>query len=489
MTNPYYRKTFSPAFGSLARSATLKQEFAAVEAGFDAFSGALSGSGGSALVTFLPFGTGAASRTAQSKLRELVSIVDFGADLTGVADSATAYTNAVSTGKLVQIPKGSVKRGATTTVYPTDHFVGVLRIGDQITTNSSDPQVIVARLVDNGAAGNGHCFSDSSTISRGGGISYNSFDGRVAVTGSEDFGHYAAFQSGPTFAGSGSIDNVFSFVASITVDGNDILNNYGQFFSPPTITSGSVRQNWVVYADALPEFTSAPPYYNYMLYNSGAARIYTAGQANHKMVVVSDTEETGQKPLHVISAAGDEAAIRIQQQTFNTWDFRIPASQTYLEVVSGTATAARILTDGKWLLGYTSSNGSYNLQVNSQIFATSATVATSDGRYKQAVQPIQDALPLVMALRPVSFEWIKHPVHNFDVGQRQIGFIAQDVQGAIRAESYAGAIVTGNECELEDGTQEQFLGLSETKLIPLLVRALQQLADRVAALESSTPNR
>lgn len=43
---------------------------------------------------------------------------------------------------------------------------------------------------------------------------------------------------------------------------------------------------------------------------------------------------------------------------------------------------ARFNTNGYLLVGYTSSNGAYKLQVNSQIFATSSTIATSDRRLK-----------------------------------------------------------------------------------------------------------
>ena len=53
-------------------------------------------SSGSSLVGYLPAGTGAVATTVQAKLREEVSVLDFGADPTGVADSTAAIQAAVN---------------------------------------------------------------------------------------------------------------------------------------------------------------------------------------------------------------------------------------------------------------------------------------------------------------------------------------------------------------------------------------------------------
>ena len=52
----------------------------------------------SSLVTYTPAGTGAVATTVQTKLRESVSVLDFGADPTGVADSTAAFALAVASG-------------------------------------------------------------------------------------------------------------------------------------------------------------------------------------------------------------------------------------------------------------------------------------------------------------------------------------------------------------------------------------------------------
>ena len=153
---------------------------------------------------------------------------------------------------------------------------------------------------------------------------------------------------------------------------------------------------------------------------------------------------------------------------------------------------ARIDSSGYLLIGYTASNGAYRLQVNSQIYATNATIATSDGRYKEDVRPLAGALDLVQRLRPVTFKWQEHPVHDFPVGETDVGFIAQEAQQALDNAPYASQVVKGNSCTLPDGEKEEFLGIADGKLIAVLTAAIQEqqalindLRARVAALEQA----
>lgn len=63
---------------------------------------------------FLQSGTGAASRSVESKLREFVSVKDFGAVGDGVTNDTTAIANAIATGKSVFFPKGTYLTGLQT---------------------------------------------------------------------------------------------------------------------------------------------------------------------------------------------------------------------------------------------------------------------------------------------------------------------------------------------------------------------------------------
>ena len=53
------------------------------------------------------FIAGAVARTVNAKLQEIVSVLDFGADPTGVADSTAAFNQAIATGCRVNVPAGT----------------------------------------------------------------------------------------------------------------------------------------------------------------------------------------------------------------------------------------------------------------------------------------------------------------------------------------------------------------------------------------------
>lgn len=147
--------------------------------------------------------------------------------------------------------------------------------------------------------------------------------------------------------------------------------------------------------------------------------------------------------------------------------------------------ALRIDTDGSVLIGYTVTNNTiYKLQVNSQIFATNATIATSDGRYKQNISELTSGLSVINKLKPVSFNWKHHEIHNFDE-ETQIGFIAQEVRDVLIDTPYLKSIIKQNQTTLSDGTIEEFYGMSDTKLIPILVKAIQELSDKIKRLEEN----
>lgn len=72
-----------------------------------ATTGALAASGGSALVGFLQSGTGATARTVQAKLRDVVSVKDFGAVGDGAANDTAAFNAAATAASTVRVPAGT----------------------------------------------------------------------------------------------------------------------------------------------------------------------------------------------------------------------------------------------------------------------------------------------------------------------------------------------------------------------------------------------
>lgn len=67
------------------------------------------GSAGSAQMGFIASGTGAAARTVQAKLRDVVSVKDFGAIGDGTTDDTVAFTAANAASKSLYVPSGTYK--------------------------------------------------------------------------------------------------------------------------------------------------------------------------------------------------------------------------------------------------------------------------------------------------------------------------------------------------------------------------------------------
>ena len=79
-------------------------------------SAALVASSGSNLIGFIQAGSGATARTAQSKMRDAVSVKDFGAVGDGVANDTTAIQNALNVNGAIFFPKGTYKTTAALSV-------------------------------------------------------------------------------------------------------------------------------------------------------------------------------------------------------------------------------------------------------------------------------------------------------------------------------------------------------------------------------------
>jgi hypothetical protein len=201
-------------------------------------------------------------------------------------------------------------------------------------------------------------------------------------------------------------------------------------------------------------------------------------------LVVSDG---GQKGFEFAPAEATPLLQVVNRSTLAYEPLQISAKTIRFNTGTSPGEGARLDENGYLLVGYISSNGAHPLQVNGQIFATNATISTSDARYKQNIQPITGALGIVSALRPVSFRWKAHPVHDFDLGSLQLGFIAQEVNTALSGRSFAQGVVKSNRVvahkgdrgvggrPLDDEVDEEFLGLAEGKLLPILVAAIKEL--------------
>lgn len=106
-------------------------------------------------VTYNPAGTGAAARTVESKLRDVVSVKDFGAVGNGVADDTAAIqaalNAAVGVGLTVYLPSGTYKTTATLN-WPIDWPVALVGAGVEATHINYTGSATAINMYDAGAS-------------------------------------------------------------------------------------------------------------------------------------------------------------------------------------------------------------------------------------------------------------------------------------------------------------------------------------------------
>lgn len=103
----------------------------------------------------------------------------------------------------------------------------------------------------------------------------------------------------------------------------------------------------------------------------------------------------------------------------------------------------------------------------------------SDARDKSNIEPLETGLDFVNELKPVTFTWAMRDLNNDGNVKRNVhdsGFLAQDLQDVQNT--------TGiNIPELVRAVNPERLEISPIKLIPILVKALQDATQKIQQLE------
>jgi hypothetical protein len=106
--------------------------------------------------------------------------------------------------------------------------------------------------------------------------------------------------------------------------------------------------------------------------------------------------------------------------------------------------------------------------------SSSTTYATSsDYRLKENVTADWDATTRLKQLNPVRFNFIADADTTVD------GFLAHEVQSVVPE------AITGTHNEVDDDGNPVYQGIDQSKLVPLLVKTIQELEARITALENS----
>tara|TARA_B110000240_G_C13046765_1_gene261596 strand:- start:43 stop:471 length:429 start_codon:yes stop_codon:yes gene_type:complete len=128
-------------------------------------------------------------------------------------------------------------------------------------------------------------------------------------------------------------------------------------------------------------------------------------------------------------------------------------------------------------IGFAAQGGGSNTIVlgNSSITALKCQVQTitslSDKRDKTNIQDSEYGLDLISKLKPVTFDWNMRD--GAKVGIKDLGFIAQDLQE-----------VNDDYTQLVEDKNPEKLEASYGRLIPVLVKAIQELKAEIELLKS-----
>jgi hypothetical protein len=116
-------------------------------------------------------------------------------------------------------------------------------------------------------------------------------------------------------------------------------------------------------------------------------------------------------------------------------------------------------------------DGTVRGSISSNQYAT--TYATSsDYRLKEDIQEVPNATARTLALKPCNFQWI-----NSDY--RVDGFLAHELADQVPE------AVTGEKDAVDTDGNPEYQGIDQSKLVPLLVKTIQELEARITTLENA----
>jgi hypothetical protein len=125
---------------------------------------------------------------------------------------------------------------------------------------------------------------------------------------------------------------------------------------------------------------------------------------------------------------------------------------------------------GKSIGGYGvhgESQSSYAGYFQGNVYVTGTVTQNSDVRLKQGVRNLSYGLHDVMQLRPVSYTW-----KQTSNGREQIGLLAQEVEAVVPE-----LVTTAHDAD-------QTKGINYVGLLPVMIKAMQEQQDIIAALKS-----
>jgi hypothetical protein len=139
---------------------------------------------------------------------------------------------------------------------------------------------------------------------------------------------------------------------------------------------------------------------------------------------------------------------------------------------ANTVCVVQVASNGERGLDFRNSSGTEvgSISVNS---SSTAYNTSSDHRLKENVTADWDATTRLKQLNPVRFNFIADADTTVD------GFLAHEVQSVVPE------AISGTHNEVDDDDNPVYQGIDQSKLVPLLVKTIQELEARIVALETA----
>jgi hypothetical protein len=281
---------------------------------------------------------------------------------------------------------------------------------------------------------------------------------------------YGVFGGTPSYSYFGSINNTYTFFLTNGAERMriDSSGNVGIGQIPDrelnvtkltdnciiAIKSGSSRLAGIVLGDGDDDDRGS------ILYNNTTDHLQFATANTERMRILSNgrtkigTNPSGNDRGYAFQVEANDASFAMEVRQNNGNPSWVPLSITH-EATSGTRFLLSFIVSGSGV-GSITSNGS-----------STAYNTTSDHRLKENVVPIEAALGRVSDLKPSRFNFIADPETTVD------GFIAHQVQDIVPE------AIFGNKDEIDDKGNPVYQGIDQSKLVPLLTAAIQELKEIV----------
>jgi hypothetical protein len=282
--------------------------------------------------------TGAVNRAINLKLAESVSVLDFGADPTGVADATLAFQNAVNASNHVYVPSGTYKINASRITPITGAKCGVQLPSNCTVTLDSDANLVVTASSETNAAIFGSY--DTQLVTVNGGFFYGD---RTGHTGGSQYCHGIDFrgvdrgriigsfirncQGDGIYLGAGATG---TFCDNIVIDKVDSNNNYRNGMSivaanNVVVTNSTFRNtNGVTPQAGIDIETNSGTLYNTNIKIIGCTFSNNTGDGvdilRGQSVVIADSYFYGNRGGHSILGSVGQAASKNIKIVNNTYE-------------------------------------------------------------------------------------------------------------------------------------------------------------------------